>query len=273
MTDADRPHGRYRVVTSHANPLVKQIRALSRRKARRETGWFLAEGLKLVSEAIATGWHIRILVHAGDEDSLLLQSAVQATIAAGGDVLDVSPAILESLANRDNPRGVLGVFEQRQVTLESLDIGTDDLWVALDRVRDPGNLGTIIRTCDAVGAAGVILVGDCTDPFGVEAVRATMGSIFQVPIAAAAVGEFISWRSSFAGLVVGTHLAAATDFRSVSYRRATLLVMGNEQAGLSDELAEVCDELVKIPMAGAADSLNLAVSTGIMLYELKRPYL
>jgi RNA methyltransferase, TrmH family len=258
------------MVTSHANPLVKQIRALSKRKARRETGWFLAEGLKLVSEAIATGWHIRVLVHASGEDSPLLRNAVQATVAAGGDVLEVPPGMLESLANRDNPRGVIGVFEQRQVPLGSLDIGTDDLWVALDRVRDPGNLGTIIRTCDAVGAAGVILVGDCTDPFGGDAVRATMGSIFQIPIAAASVGEFISWRSGFDGLVVGTQLAAATDFRSVSYRRPTLLLMGNEQAGLADELVEVCDELVKIPMAGTADSLNLAVSTGIMLYELNR---
>jgi RNA methyltransferase, TrmH family len=188
----------------------------------------------------------------------------------GGEVLEVTPEVLERLTNRDNPRAVVGVFEQRLTPLDVLAIGSEDLWVVLDRIRDPGNLGTIIRTCDAVGANGVMLVGDCTDPFGIDAVRATMGSIFDVPLVRTTVADFMRWLAEFDGLAVGTHLSATTDYRSASYHRPMVLLMGNEQAGLPAELADVCDVLVKIPMVGAADSLNLAVSTGIMLYELAR---
>jgi TrmH family RNA methyltransferase len=185
-------------------------------------------------------------------------------------VVAVPPALMRSLVNRDNPRGVLGVFEQRIEAWQAVTVSGHDLWVGLDRVRDPGNLGTIIRTVDAVGATGVVLLGDCTDPFGVDAVRATMGSIFEVRVAAASVDEFVGWRSGYAGSVIGTHLSAATDYRELGDPRPAVLLMGNEQAGLPDALSAVCDRLVRIPMAGRADSLNLAVATGVMLFELNR---
>jgi TrmH family RNA methyltransferase len=258
------------VVTSHANPLLKQVRALARRKTRRETGWFLAEGLKLVSDAIDAGWVVKVLVQVADDDDPRLGSVRAATRRAGGDVVAVPPAVMRSLANRDNPRSVLGVFEQRAEHWTTVDVSPGDLWVGLDRVRDPGNLGTIIRTVDAVGATGVVLLGDCTDPFGVDAVRATMGSIFDVRISTASAEEFIAWRPGFGGSVVGTHLAATTDYRTLDDRRPAVLLMGNEQGGLPDQLAAVCDQLVRIPMAGRADSLNLAVATGVMLFEMSR---
>ncbi|MGN6145559.1 MAG: TrmH family RNA methyltransferase, partial [Mesorhizobium sp.] len=141
----------------------------------------------------------------------------------------------------------------------------------LDRVRDPGNLGTVLRTVDAVGAKGVILIGDTTDPFAVETVRATMGSVFAVPVAKATQGEFLAWRKGFSGIVAGTHLKGAVDYRTVDFSgRPVLLLMGNEQQGLPDELAASCDRLLRIPQAGRADSLNLAVATGVMLYEIRR---
>src|SRR6185312_9208825 len=146
-----------------------------------------------------------------------------------------------------------------------------DVWVALDRVRDPGNLGTVIRTVDAVGAKGVILVGETTDPFSLETVRATMGSIFAVPVAKATAEAFLAWRKNFPGLVVGTHLKGAVDYRTVDFSgKPVVLMMGNEQQGLPDTLAESCDRLLRIPQAGRADSLNLAVATGVMLYEIRR---
>jgi RNA methyltransferase, TrmH family len=206
---------------------------------------------------------------AGDDDARLA-SVRAAARKAGGDVVAVPPAVMRSLANRDNPRGVLGVFEQRTERWTTVEVTPDDLWVGLDRVRDPGNLGTIIRTVDAVGATGVVLVGDCTDPFGVDAVRATMGSIFDVRVATASADEFVAWRRGFEGSVVGTQPAAASDYRTLGDRRPAVLLMGNEQAGLPDELAAVCDQLVRIPMAGRADSLNLAVATGVMLFEMSR---
>ena len=137
------------------------------------------------------------------------------------------------------------------------------VWVALDHVRDPGNLGTILRTADAVGAKGVILVGETTDPFAVEAVRATMGSLFHVPLARMTRAAFQEMAASWPGTLVGTHLKGSTDYRAISYERPTLLLMGNEQAGLPDELADGCDQLARIPQAGRADSLNLAVATGV----------
>jgi TrmH family RNA methyltransferase len=150
--------------------------------------------------------------------------------------------------------------------LDGLQPHAAQCWVALQAVRDPGNLGTIVRTADAAGCGGVILVGDCCDPYSVEAVRATMGSIFAVPLFQASAPEFIAWRSKWPGSVVGTLLTATTDYRRADYRRPTLILMGNEQAGLPPELAAVCDVNVKIPMRGRADSLNLAVATGIMIY-------
>jgi TrmH family RNA methyltransferase len=268
-----RPPAAPRLVTSLANPLVKDIRALAMRKVREEAGLFVAEGLKLVSEAIEGGWPIRILVHRSGEDRPMLARAIAATRRAGGEVLEVTGEVLEKLSRRDNPQTVIGVFEQRLAPIRSVEPSTDSLWVGLDRVRDPGNLGTIIRTADAVGADGVMLIGETTDPFGIEAVRATMGSIFNLRLAAGAAADFLAWRKTYRGRIVGTHLSGTKDYREADYRGACLLLMGNEQQGLPDELARACDSLVKIPMRGKADSLNLAVATGIMLFEMARPRL
>jgi len=158
------------------------------------------------------------------------------------------------------------VFDQAFAPLSALEPRSAGCWVALEAVRDPGNLGTIVRTADAAGCGGVILVGDCCDPYSVEAVRATMGSIFAVKIARASSLEFIAWREAWPGSVVGTLLTATTDFRAAAYAPPNLILMGNEQAGLTPALAALCDVTVKIPMRGRADSLNLAVATGVMIY-------
>ena len=263
-----------KTITSLTNPLIKDIRALAMRKVREEAGLFVAEGLKLVADAIDGGWPIRVLIHRAGEDKPemkpMLREAVAATRRGGGEVLEVTTEILEKLSRRDNPQTVIGVFAQRLEKLAGLTIAGDELWVGLDRVRDPGNLGTIIRTADVVGARGIMLIGETTDPFGIEAVRATMGSIFNIRLAAGSAEEFLRWQRSFRGRVVGTHLAGAVDYRTVDYGGPCLLLMGNEQQGLPDELAKACDALVKIPMRGKADSLNLAVATGVMLFEMAR---
>jgi TrmH family RNA methyltransferase len=182
----------------------------------------------------------------------------------------VSEAVLAKIARRDNPQTVVGVFEQRMTPLENIRPDGDDLWVGLEAVRDPGNLGTILRTIDAVGASGAILIGETVDPFSPEAVRATMGSIFHVGLARAGLSDFEGLCGRWPGTVVGTHLAGTSDYCTAGYRPPVLLVMGREQSGLSPALAAACGTLVKIPMAGRADSLNLAVATGIMLFEIAR---
>jgi TrmH family RNA methyltransferase len=264
--------GQVKEITSLANPIVKDIKALALKKFRDRENAFLAEGLKLVIDALDLGWTIRTLVFSKcGLGNPAVEKVAARTVAAGGLVLEVNDKVIAAITRRDNPQMVVGVFEQRWTPLKSVAPVGDDLWLALDRVRDPGNLGTIIRTADAVGAKGVILIGDTTDPFAIETVRATMGSIFAVPVVRAKEEAFLAWRAGFGGLVVGTHLKGAVDYRDIGYAgRPVLLVMGNEQQGLPESLAAACDRLALIPQAGRADSLNLAVATGIMLFEARR---
>lgn len=264
--------GRVKEVTSLANPLVKDIKALALKKFRDQQNAFIAEGLKLVIDALDLGWTIKTLIFAKSAlGNQAVEKVAARTRASGGDVLEVSEKVITAITRRDNPQAVVGVFSQRFVPLKDIRPRDGDVWVALDRVRDPGNLGTVIRTVDAVGAKGVILVGETTDPFSLETVRATMGSIFAVPVAKTHPDAFLEWRKGFPGIVAGTHLKGAVDYRSVDFgSRPVLLVMGNEQQGLPDNLANACDRLLRIPQAGRADSLNLAVATGVMLFEIRR---
>jgi TrmH family RNA methyltransferase len=258
-----------RQVTSLTNPTVKAVRALHMRKEREQTGLFLAEGLKLTTDALDLGHTPKILLYGPEAAGQpLLRRAAAATAAAGGDVVEVNRAILEKVSRRDNPQTVVAVFAQAFAQLDALDPASAACWVALESIRDPGNLGTIVRTADAAGAGGVILVGETCDPYSVEAVRATMGSVFATPLYQATAAEFIARRAGWPGSVVGTLLSAATDYRAAEYRRPTLILMGPEQAGLNPALAAICDLNVKIPMRGRADSLNLAVATGIMIYAV-----
>lgn len=256
-----------RDVSSLTNETVKAVRALHMRKARNETGLFLAEGLKFVTEAIELGHAPRTLLVGKDaRPHPLLDAAKQATLKAGGEILIVTNEILEKISRRDNAQTVLATFDQRYTPLDAIDPARAPCWVALEQVRDPGNLGTIVRTADAAGCGGVILVGECCDPFSTEAVRATMGSIFAVDIARASLDDFLAWRAGWPGSVVGAQLQASDDYRKAPYRAPVILFMGNEQAGLTPEAAATCDVNVKIPMRGRADSLNLSVATGIMVY-------
>jgi TrmH family RNA methyltransferase len=254
-------------ITSLANPTVKAVRALHLRKERDETGLFVAEGLKNVTEGVELGHAPKILLHGPEAAGHpLLQKALAATRSAGGEAVEVTEAILAKVSRRDNPQAVVGVFRQAFRTLDQLEPQAAPCFVGLHRVRDPGNLGTIIRTADAAGCGAVIMVGECCDPYSVEAVRATMGSIFAVPLVRASEAEFAGWRAHWPGSVVGTLLSAELDYRAADYAKPALVLMGNEQQGLPPEMARLCDVNVKIPMRGRADSLNLAVATGIMIY-------
>ncbi len=271
MSD-NRRVGQVKEVTSLSNPIVKDIRALAMKKFRDQQNAFMAEGLKLVIDAFDLGWTIRTLVFAkAQRGNPTVEKIAARTVAAGGLVLEASEKVLGAITRRDNPQMVVGVFQQRWAALKDIRPADGDVWIALDRVRDPGNLGTVIRTADAVGAKGVILVGETTDPFSVETVRATMGSVFAVPVARAGVEAFLAWRKGVQATFVGTHLKGSVDYRTVDYAKGpVVLVMGNEQQGLPDELAASCDALIRIPQAGRADSLNLAVATGVALYEIRR---
>lgn len=270
-----------RLITSLSNNRVKAIRALEMRKVRRETGLFVAEGTSILITARNHGVLPETLIMtqaAADHPYNVVGSQagglVDMTLAAGREVLSVSDPVMRKLAAQENPHFLLGVFRQRWAEPPPFTtLTTSSVWVVLEEIRDPGNLGTIIRTCDAVGAAGVILVGTCCDAHSRESVRATMGSIFAVPLVRLSREDFLAWRAGWPGDVIGTHLVATDDFRRVDYTGPILLAMGGEGPGLSHDLIRACTRLVKIPMAGQLDSLNLAVATALALYQIRGPYI
>ncbi len=254
-----------REITGFSNPLVKRVKSLRDKKHRRAEGLFLAEGLRILTEALDAGVAPEMLWHAPDTAEHPL---IQRLSAAAAEVLVTSPDILSKLSGKDNPQAVLGVYRERLTPLEALDRKASDIWLVAERLRDPGNLGTMLRTGDAVGAGGLILIDDCTDPFSVEAVRASMGAIFTQKVAASRWDEFVAWLRGGTGQLVGTSLNTDLDYQSPRYEAPTFLLIGNESQGLPAVYEAECNLLVKMPMQGKADSLNAAVAAAVMAYEV-----
>ncbi len=264
-----------KVITSLTNDRIKAIKALDMRKVRKETGLFIAEGVSLLVTARQHGHMPETLIYqAGAAEGAIQKGLIASALKAGAEVLEVSQAVLAKLASKDNPQTMLGVFRQTFAPPPvPAQVKPTATWLALEEVRDPGNLGTIVRTADATGVAGIILVGTCCDPFSIEAVRATMGSIFAVPLVKLSQDAFLDLIGAWPGDVAGTHLKASEDFRTAALRAPQLVVMGGEGPGLSTTVAEACSRLVKIPMAGDLDSLNLAIATALVLYQIRGPHL
>lgn len=258
-----------REITGFSNPLVKQVRSLRDKKHRRAAGLFLAEGLRILTEALDAGILPQMLWHAPDSATHpLVRKLADATEAAGGEVFITSTDILSKLSGKDNPGAVIGVYPEIFAPLESLDRTSADIWLVAERLRDPGNLGTILRTGDAVGAGGLILIDDCTDPFSVEAVRASMGAIFTQKVVAAEWTDFVAWLRTGPGQLVGTSLSTQHDYQDTRYEAPVFLLVGNESQGLPAAYEKECDLLVRMPMMGKADSLNAAMATAVMAYEV-----
>ncbi len=259
------------VISSLQNDRIKAIRALEMRKTRKETGLFVAEGASILIMAKQNG-HVPEMLVVGPNatDQGPARDLIAWAGAQGSEVLDVSAAVLEKLALKDNPQTLLGVFRQTWADAPVPELVTlDATWLALEAIRDPGNLGTIVRTAHAVGAAGIILAGTCCDPFARDCVRATMGSVFAIPLVRMSEDDLRSLMGQWCGDAIGTHLSATEDFRHVPYRGPGLLVMGSEGPGLTETTARACSRLVKIPMVNTLDSLNLAVATALALYQVR----
>ena len=255
-------------ISSASNPLIKTLKSLHTKKGRGETGLFLAEGARAAREAADLGVWPEVLVCSSLAlERPLVRDLLAAAEARGVRTVETCAAILAQIAKRDNPQTVIGAFRQRFEPLEAADT---DMLVALDGVRDPGNLGTIVRTADAVGAGAVLLLGESCDPFSVEAVRASMGSIFAVKLIRASFEHLLRFKRARGASLIGASLnGAALDAEARLGARAIVL-MGNEQSGLSAEMEQACDLLVRLPMRGRADSLNLAAAAAVLLYDLWR---
>jgi RNA methyltransferase, TrmH family len=257
-----------RTITGFSNPIVKALRGLRDKKHRRREQRFLAEGLRLLTDARSAGHLPEMLVMAIGRSPHPLLDALEAEVtAAGGEVIEVPEEILAKITGKDNPQAVAGVFAEFDTSLASLDRSAAPIWLVAQALRDPGNLGTLLRTGDAVGAGGLILIDDCADPFSVEAVRASMGAIFTQGLAQASWDEFIAWLRDGEGQLVAASLRDSQPYRGAPYRAPCFLLVGNESQGLPEEYELACDLRVTIPMRGRADSLNAAVAGAVLAYE------
>ncbi len=258
-----------REITGFSNPLLKEIRSLREKKHRKRAGKFLAEGLRIMTEAREAGFLPDMLFRVKDREVHALEIALETDVlAGGGDVIETNADIMSKLSGKDNAQAVVGVYRDHGTALIEIDRSSAPIWLVAQAMRDPGNLGTMLRTGDAVGAGGLILIDDCTDPFSVEAVRASMGAVFTQKIVQCRWDEFVAWLRGGEGQLVGTSLQTETDYQAAVYAAPCFILTGNEAQGLPEDYEMQCDLLVKMPMQGKADSLNAAVATAVMAYEI-----
>ncbi len=223
-----------------------------------------------MTEAREAGFLPDMLFRVSGRELHPLEAALEDDVlAAGGDVIETSADILAKLSGKDNPQAIVGVYQDHPTPLADIDRIAAPIWLVAQAMRDPGNLGTMLRTGDAVGAGGLILIDDCTDPFSVEAVRASMGAIFTQKIVLCRWDEFITWLRAGPGQLVGTSLQTDIDYQAAEYSAPCFILTGNEAQGLPQEYAAACDLRVKMPMYGKADSLNAAIATAVMAYEVR----
>ena len=258
-----------RRISGFSNPTVKLLRSLRDKKHRRREGRFLAEGLRLLTDALAGGHVPEMLVMAQAREAHPLLGAIETRVAAaGGEVIETSADVLAKITGKDNPQAVCGVFAEFNTALARIDRSEAPIWLVAQALRDPGNLGTMLRTADAVGAGGLILLDDCADPFSVEAVRASMGAVFTVAIAQARWEEFAPWLRGADGQLVAASLRDAVPYRGAPYAAPCFVMVGNESRGLPEGYEAAADLRVTMPMKGRADSLNAAIASAVLAYEV-----
>ncbi len=258
------------LISSRSNSKIKQIRALRQRKNRQATGLFLVEGIRHVGEAVEAGAQIDSIFYAPE----LLTSAFALDLVQQQSERDVpcyptTPEVFDSIADKDHPQGILALVAQNNPNLADFNPQNFPWGVALVEPQDPGNLGTILRTIDAVGASGLLLVDSSVDPYHPSCVRASMGTLFWLPIISASFSDVVAWAQTWAYRIYGTSAHGSTDIAKVSgYPTPSILLMGSEREGLTPTQAAACHELIRLPMRGRATSLNLAVATGVLLYDM-----
>jgi len=253
------------IITSLSNPLIKQARALHQRKARAETGLFLVEGIHHVGEAVVTNWDIDAIIYAPEILTSDFGRELTSRAALQTRLQPVSAQVIESLADKENPQGIIAIVHQKRMQLDEL--GSIRSGAAVVSPQDPGNVGTILRTLDAVDADVLFLLDGGVDLYHPTSVRASMGTIFSKRIVQTSFAEFIEWKKNNSVQLVGTSAHAESDYRNFQPKSPWILLLGPEQKGLSSEQLSACDVRVSLPMRGRASSLNLAVAAGILLYQ------
>ena len=262
----------YEQITSLSNPLIKTLKSLEHKKDRIETGLFLAEGARIVGQGLARGWRAEVLIIA-ETMAERPQIAGLARMAAesGARVVLAPEGLMSRITRKDNAQSVIAAFHQRRLAPDLLEVPAEGgLCLGLYEIRDPGNLGTLLRTADCAGLNGVLLIGTCCDPYSFEAVRASMGSVFDIPFASCDFDQFNHWRKTRALALTAASVNGTCRHDQADLAAGSVILLGNEQAGLPADVEAACDRLCLIPMRGGADSLNLAQAGGIMIYEAWR---
>jgi RNA methyltransferase, TrmH family len=254
------------LTTSLNNPLVKRARSLRHRKARLESDAFLVEGIHHVGELIESGWDVESILYS--PELLKSEYALGLISRLPSSVEYVSAQVMESLADKENPQGILAIARQKH--LQFSDIQLPKISTALVSPQDPGNLGTILRTLDAVGADALFVLDGGVDIYHPTVVRASMGALFWKPIVLASFDEFIQWARNGSYQLIGTSARGEVDHHTLVPQVPWTLVLGNEQKGLTTEQTNACDVTISLPMKGRVSSLNLAVAAGVLLYELSK---
>ncbi|MCW5873149.1 MAG: RNA methyltransferase [Anaerolineales bacterium] len=257
------------MLTSRSNSKVKLARSLRERKARQHSGLYLIEGVFHIGAALESGAALAFALHC---PALLrgefAQGLPEQLQHAGVETLEVSAAVMASLSEKDNPQGILAVARQQAVQLSALSLGPSTVVLAAVSPQDPGNLGSLLRTLDAAGGDGLILLDGGADPWHPQAVRAGMGAHFTVPVVQASFAEFAIWAITEGVHIYGSSAKAELDYRKAAYQRPAALLLGSEREGLSAEQLAACTQVVSLPMRGRVTSLNLAVTAGIWLYQV-----
>ena len=258
------------IISSRQNDRIKAIRALRERKERDATGTFFAEGERLLRAALQTGAAFQMVVLAPERLTRSEATLVDSLEEMKLPLLEVTPELFDVIALREEAQSVGAVISQRWETLSSVS-ETRRCWLVLHDIQHPGNLGTLIRTCDAAGGDGVILTGRSTDPYHPIAVRGSLGALFSQRIVRASQADVERWLPRSGCVVIGTSPDGDKDYREADYTSKPVVIMGgNERTGISKEQTALCDELIRVPMAGYVESLNLSVATGLVLYEVLR---
>ena len=255
------------MITSAANPQIKETAALvSKHKARRESGLFAAEGIKLFREAPAELIEKLFVSESFEKNS--------GGLLEGREYISVKDDVFARMSDTKTPQGIMTVLRQPEHELNDLfPEGRDPFIIILENVQDPGNIGTIIRTAEGAGATGVIMTRGCADIFAPKTIRSTMGSVFRVPfIYTDDISETACSLKKKGVTLYAGHLEGTMDFDRPSYTGSTALCIGNEGNGLSPELTQICDVLLKIPMEGKLESLNASAAAAILMYTVYRKH-
>ncbi|MES2460233.1 MAG: RNA methyltransferase [Armatimonadota bacterium] len=257
------------VASAQSASIVALSRLVRTREERSRTGLFYVEGMRFVSNAVKAGFQVEKLIVAPDYLTHPFGQRLAETLRERGTpCITVSGPLYQSMSRVEEPQGIAAVVRQRWEKLEDIQPEVGHPWVAVDTLRSPGNLGTILRTADAVGAAGILCVGPDIDPYEPAVVRATMGALFALRLVRTDEHSLIEWKRRTGLRLIGTSPAARADYQEVDYtRKPVALWLGGERQGMTEIQKHLCDSVVRIPMVGRSDSLNVAIAAGVLLYE------